>query len=69
MLANTREYLDVLERVKQDIARTQAKAALRASAELIRLYWRIGCEINARLDWVRHSSTLWRETYGRLILV
>ena len=51
MLANTREYLDVLERVKQDIARTQAKAALRASAELIRLYWRIGCEINARLDW------------------
>lgn len=51
MLANTREYLDVLERVKQDIARTRAEVVMAANVELVCMYWRIGRSIDGARDY------------------
>jgi predicted nuclease of restriction endonuclease-like (RecB) superfamily len=41
-------YADFLQAVKQDIARSRQRAALAVNAELVRLYWRIGCEVLQR---------------------
>ena len=51
MLMNAQDYLAVVEQVKQEIKTAQYKAACHANAELILLYYHIGCVINAHKSW------------------
>lgn len=44
-------YADLLEDLKDRIRRTQVRAVVAASRELIRLYWDIGREIVQRQEW------------------
>ena len=46
MLANTGEYLETVEQIKQQIRTAQYKAARNINFELIMLYHSIGCVIN-----------------------
>lgn len=51
MLANSNEYMDVLERAKREIAESRQRAVTSANAELVLLYWRIGALVNKRSEW------------------
>lgn len=51
MLANSDEYMDVLERAKREIAESRQRAVTSANAELVLLYWRIGALVNDRSEW------------------
>lgn len=51
MLANSDEYMDVLERAKREIAESRQRAVTSANAELVLLYWRIGALVNERSEW------------------
>ena len=51
MLANTGEYLETVEQIKQQIRTAQYKAALNINFELIMLYHSIGCVINEHKAW------------------
>ncbi|RDB67414.1 PDDEXK nuclease domain-containing protein [Eggerthella sinensis] len=51
MLANSDEYMDVLERAKREIAESRQRALTSANAELVLLYWRIGALVNERSEW------------------
>ena len=51
MLMNAQDYFAVVEQVKQEIKTAQYKAAYHANAELILLYYHIGCVINAHKSW------------------
>lgn len=51
MLMNSRDYLAFLEEVKSDIVQTRSKAVASVNGELIRLYWRIGIDLNEHKAW------------------
>ncbi len=51
MLANSDEYMDVLERAKREIAESRQRAVTSTNAELVFLYWRIGTLVNERSEW------------------
>ena len=51
MLMNTPEYKDAFERIVDIVSAARASAVQKASAELVRMYWSIGCELNARSEW------------------
>lgn len=51
MLANTNEYMNVLNQIKKDISQARARAARAVNSELVIMHWRIGNEINKHLDW------------------
>lgn len=51
MLMNTPEYKDAFERIVNIVSAARASAVQKASAELVRMYWNIGCELNARSEW------------------
>lgn len=51
MLMNTSEYKDAFERIVDIVSAARASAVQKASAELVRMYWSIGCELNARSEW------------------
>ena len=51
MLANSDEYMDVLERAKREIAESRQRAVTSANTELVLLYWRIGALVNERSEW------------------
>lgn len=51
MLANTGEYLETVEQIKQQIRTAQYKAARNINFELIMLYHSIGCVINEHKAW------------------
>ena len=51
MLANSDEYMDVLERAKREIAESRQRAVTSTNAELVFLYWRIGTLANERSEW------------------
>ncbi|MEC4175382.1 DUF1016 N-terminal domain-containing protein [Adlercreutzia sp. R7] len=62
MLANDSEYIDVLKKIKADIAETQRKAASDVNSRIIQLYWRIGSELNKRAVWgSKHIDSLSRD--------
>ena len=48
MKADLALYADLLGDIKSRIRQAQNRAALAANAELVRLYWDIGCLILAR---------------------
>lgn len=51
MPSNERDYLQLLKDVVDDIAETRLRVMQGANAELVRLYWRIGKEVESRATW------------------
>jgi len=51
MLINTKDYVAVVEKIKEQITLARQRTLLHANVELIRLYWGIGKIINERKAW------------------
>jgi predicted nuclease of restriction endonuclease-like (RecB) superfamily len=51
MLINTKEYLDLISNVKQQILLAQQRIINSANRELVTLYWNVGVLINERKSW------------------
>lgn len=51
MLSNERDYLQLLKDVVDDIAETRLRVTQGANAELVRLYWHIGKEVESKATW------------------
>ena len=51
MLMNSSEYLSIIENIKHEIASARYKATLRVNANLLLLYYDIGCTINEHKSW------------------
>lgn len=48
---NTTEYLSIIENIKREINAAQYRAALHANADMLLLYYDIGCVINEHKTW------------------
>jgi len=51
MLMNSNEYLATIEQVKREIKSAQYRAAQHINADLVLLYYSIGCVINEHKEW------------------
>lgn len=51
MLMNTAAYKDALERIVNIVSTARVNAVQKASAEMVRMYWNIGYELNERAEW------------------
>ncbi len=51
MLMNSSEYLSVVDRIKREITDAQYRAAVHVNADLLLLYYDIGCIINRHKSW------------------
>ncbi len=48
---NTPEYLSIIENIKNEIRAAQYRTAVHVNADMIRLYYDIGCVINEHKLW------------------
>lgn len=55
MLVNTNDYKDALERIVDIVERARVRATQSANAELVRMYWNIGAELNAHAEWATNT--------------
>ena len=46
VLMNTTEYLSIIENIKSEITAAQYRAAIHVNADMLLLYYDIGCVIN-----------------------
>ena len=51
MLMNTPEYLSIIENIKSEITAAQYRAAVHVNADMLLLYYDIGCVINEHKSW------------------
>ena len=51
MLMNTAEYLSIIENIKSEITAAQYRAAVHVNADMLLLYYDIGCVINEHKLW------------------
>lgn len=51
LLCNDASYMETLERIKQEISGSRARAVLAVNSEVICMYWRIGKLIDERSEW------------------
>ena len=51
MLMNTAEYLSIIENIKSEITAAQYRAAVHVNADMLFLYYYIGCVINEHKSW------------------
>ena len=51
MLMNTAEYLSIIENIKSEIRAAQYRAAVHVNADMLLLYYDIGCVINEHKSW------------------
>ena len=51
MLMNTQEYLSIIGKIKQEIKDAQYRAAVHVNADMLLLYYDIGCVINEHKSW------------------
>ena len=51
MLMNTAEYLSIIENIKSEITAAQYRAAVHVNADMLLLYYDIGCVINEHKSW------------------
>lgn len=51
MLMNTQEYLSIIGKIKQEIKDAQYRAAVHVNADMLILYYDIGCVINEHKSW------------------
>ena len=48
---NTQEYLSIIGKIKQEIKDAQYRAAVHVNADMLILYYDIGCVINEHKSW------------------
>jgi len=48
---NTTEYLSIIENIKSEITAAQYRAAIHVNADMLLLYYDIGCVINEHKSW------------------
>lgn len=51
MLMNTAEYLSIIDNIKSEITAAQYRATVHVNADLLLLYYDIGCVINEHKSW------------------
>ena len=51
MLMNTAEYLSIIENIKSEITAAQYRVAVHVNADMLLLYYDIGCVINEHKSW------------------
>ena len=51
VLMNTAEYLSIIENIKSEITAAQYRAAIHVNADMLLLYYDIGCVINEHKSW------------------
>ena len=51
MLMNTQEYHSIIGKIKQEIKDAQYRAAVHVNADMLILYYDIGCVINEHKSW------------------
>ena len=51
MLMNTAEYLSIIENIKSEITAAQYRATVHVNADMLLLYYDIGCVINEHKSW------------------
>lgn len=51
MLMNTAEYISIIENIKSEITAAQYRAAVHVNADMLLLYYDIGCVINEHKSW------------------
>ena len=51
MLMNTAEYISIIENIKSEITAAQYRAAVHVNADMLILYYDIGCVINEHKSW------------------
>lgn len=51
MLMNSSEYLSIVDSIKREITDAQYRAAVHVNADLLLLYYDIGCIINEHKSW------------------
>ena len=51
VLMNTQEYLSIIGKIKQEIKDAQYRAAVHVNADMLILYYDIGCVINEHKSW------------------
>lgn len=51
MLMNTPEYISIIENIKSEIKAAQYRAAIHVNADMLLLYYDIGCVINEHKAW------------------
>ena len=51
MLMNTAEYFSIIENIKSEITAAQYRAAVHVNADMLLLYYDIGCVINEHKSW------------------
>ena len=51
MLMNTAEYLSIIENIKSEITAAQYRATIHVNADMLLLYYDIGCVINEHKSW------------------
>ena len=51
MLMNSSEYLSIVDSIKHEITNAQYRAAVHVNADLLLLYYDIGCIINEYKSW------------------
>lgn len=51
MLMNMAEYLSIIENIKSEITAAQYRSAIHVNADMLLLYYDIGCVINEHKSW------------------
>ncbi len=51
VLMNTAEYISIIENIKSEITAAQYRAAVHVNADMLLLYYDIGCVINEHKSW------------------
>lgn len=51
LMNNESEYLRLFDQITEDIAETRLRVTMGANSEVVRMYWRIGREIDVRATW------------------
>ena len=66
MLMNTAEYLSIIENIKSEITAAQYRAAIHVNADMLLLYYDIGCVINEHKSWETSLLITLQQIFGLL---
>ncbi len=66
MLMNTAEYLSIIENIKSEITAAQYRVAVHVNADMLLLYYDIGCVINEHKSWETSLLITLQDIFGLL---
>ena len=66
MLMNTAEYLSIIENIKSEITAAQYRATVHVNADMLLLYYDIGCVINEHKSWGTSLLITLQQIFGSL---